>query len=52
MLFVGMDAASDDVTMELGGRRMVAVETTDGWDIGRVPNEFDPTQMQSFVMIP
>lgn len=52
MLFVGMDPASDDVTMELGGRRMVAVETTDGWDIGRVPNEFDPTQMQSFVMIP
>jgi hypothetical protein len=52
MLFVGMDAAADDVTMDLGGRRMVAVETTDGWDIGRVPTEFDPAQLQSFVMIP
>jgi hypothetical protein len=31
---------------------MVAVETTDGWDIGRVPTEFDPAQLQSFVMIP
>ena len=52
MLFVGMDPAADDVTMDLGGRRMVAVETTDGWDIGRVPNEFDPAEMQAFFMIP
>lgn len=52
MLFVGVDPAADDVTMELGGRRMVAVETTDGWDIGRVPQDFDPASMQMFVMIP
>ncbi len=52
MLFVGIDPATDDETMDIDGRCMVAVETTDGWDIGRVPTEFDPAQMHSFVMIP